>query len=151
MGRDKEWLLTLLASPFIALEALVRLAARVVIGAVRNRRTSLDQVKAETAMARALTEREKALASLRECEGLNRPERAEPEVVLEPSSEDSDSCSENERARKKAAAEEKYARANQDEERWTADESLSEEERREWQNFFGQRRREIREEIRKWI
>ena len=154
MGKDKEWLFDLgvavLASPFILLEALVRLAARPVIAAVRNRRTSLDRVKGETEMMKALAEREEAAALLRERERQNRPEVTKPEVVLEPNSEDSDSFSDESRRRKKVELEATYARLKQDEQERLA-EDLPEDERREWENAYAQRRREIREEMRKWI
>ena len=154
MGKDREWLfdltLTILASPFIFLEKLARFSARAVMAAVRNRRTSLDRVNAETEMMKALAEREKAAALLREQERQNRPEGTKAEVVVEPSSEDADSLSEELRARKKAELEATYARVKQDEER-LADESMPEEERREWENFYAQKRREIREEIREYV
>ncbi len=157
MGKDKEWMfdlgLTVLASPFIALEALVRLAARPVIAAVRNRRTSLDQVKLETEKLKALAEREEALALLRERERQNRPERTtdtKAEARPPEEFEESGASSDDQRARKKAELEATYARLKQDEQERLA-EDLPEDERREWQNAYAQRRREIREEIRKWI
>ena len=156
MGRDREWMfdlaLTTLAAPFILLVGLVRLIGRVLAAAVRNRQKDLDRVKGETEMMNALAEREKAAAELRECEGRNQPERAEPEAVLdEPSLDDSDSFSDDQRAENKAKAEAAYARVKEDEERRLADESLSEVERREWQNAYAQKRRELGAEIRKWI
>ncbi len=96
MGRDREWIFDLVmavgAAPFIFLE----FAGKALVGAVRNRRKDLDRVKDETAMIKALSEREDAAAELREREGRNQPERAEPEVVLdEPSLDDSDSFSDD--------------------------------------------------------
>ena len=151
MGRDREWMfdlaLTTLAAPFIFLE----LIGKTIVAAVRNRRTSLDRVNAQTAMMKALAEREKAAAELRECEGRNQPERVEPEAVLdEPSLDDSDSFSDDQRAENKAKAEAAYTRVKLDEQERLA-EDLPEGERREWRNFYAQKRREIREEIRKWM
>ena len=156
MSNDREWMfdlgLTVLASPFTLIVGFARLTWRALAAPMRNRRTSLERVKGETEMMKALAEREKAAALLRECEGQNRLESAEPEVVLdEPSPEASYSFSDDQRAQKKAAAEATYARVKQDEEIRLADESLSEDERREWQNAYAQKRRELGAEIRKWI
>lgn len=157
VGKDREWLfdfgVAVLASPFIALEALVRLAARPVIAAVRSRRTSLDQVKGETEKLKALAEREEALALLRERERQNRPERPTDTKTEEgppEEFEESGAFDDDLRARKKAELEAAYARVKQDEQERLA-EDLPEDERREWENAYAQRRREIREEIRKWI
>lgn len=147
-------LISILVSPISAVIAVVRFLYRSATALIRHWTGRDDKdiarINRQTELFTAQSEREKARQEL-ESQKQSREPEAQTNGTQNQQPAGTETLSDHERARKKEELEATLQRVKDDEQQRLSQDDLPEHERREWENSYADKKRDLRQKIREYL